>query len=314
MNYDWIGPAVTAAIVTAIVTLFTSHRNHSLNQVTSERSAWRLRIKTAIQELLAAFGNSQATVLALQKVKSEINPYGRFTTNMEIEQPAQNSDKTCKFLQKLFAVKKKKTIDNAPYYLRDGHIWNAISDYEAAPADHKALDTLIVLLELLLKFDWERSKREVAGFTTLIPAVLLCAVGSISFALSTANEIELGALLSYTVVVFVVSLLFILLLPYCLFKSSAAHKPGNIKSFLVSILVIVPAMTSYFCLFTGNQHFSMLVATISSGGSAFLSIIASGKRDIERKYISMTRSAIDGACSKTKELTNDTSPKLTPEA
>ncbi len=313
MNYDWIGPAVTAAIVTAIVTLFTSHRNHSLNQITSERSAWRLRIKTAIQDLLDAFGNSQATVLALQKVKSEINPYGRFTTNMEIEQPAQNPGKPYKFLQKLFEAKKKKTIDNAPYYLRDGHIWNAISDFEAAPADRKALDTLIVLLELLLKFDWERSKREVAGFTTLMPTVLLCAVGSISFALSTANENDFGALLSYTVVVYVISLLLILLPPYCLFKSSAAHKPGNIKSILASILVMVPAMFSYFCLFTANQHFSMLVATIASSGSAFLSIIAAGKRDIERRYISMIRSAIDGACSKTKELTNGTSPKLTSE-
>lgn len=314
MNYDWMGPAATAAVVTAIVTLFTSYRNHSLDQVTSERSTWRLRIKTAIQELLAAFGDSKATVLALQMVKSEINPYGRFTTNMEIEQPAQNSNKPCKFLQKLFAVKKKKTIDNAPYYLRDGHIWNAISDYEAAPADRKALDTLIVLLELLLKFDWERSKREVAGFTTLIPAVLLCAVGSISFALGTTNEIELGAILSYAAVVFAIFLLLIFLPPYCLFKGSVAHEPSNVKTFLASFLVIVPAIISYLCLLAGNQHFSMLVASIASGVSAFLSIIAAGKRDIERRYISMIRSAIDGACSKTKEVTKGTSPELTPEA
>lgn len=295
MNYDWIGPAVTAAIITAIVTLFTSHRNYSLTQITSERSAWRLRIKEAIQNLLVAFNDARETELALQKIKSEINPYGRFTTSKEIEQAAQNANKFRNPLRKLLGAKKKKSKEDASYYLRDGHIWKAISDYEADLDNHKKLEALIVMLELLLKFDWDRSKREVAGFTTLLPTIISCAVGAVSFAFGITNRIDFWGIGR----VFAISLFFILFPPYCSTKSSATRRLSIIKSILVSILVTVPFMTSYLFLFTEELHFSWLAATIAFGTSGFLSIIATTKRDIEWQYISMIQDATNKMHSKT---------------
>lgn len=285
MDYSWIGPAVTAAIITAIITLFTTHRNNSLDYITSERSTWRLRIKTAIQELLATFCDSAATELALQKIKSELNPYGKFTENLDTAQPVQSSPSKPKF-------KSKKKIDNDLFFLLDGHIWNSISSYEANPFDRKALDTLIVLLELLLKFDWDRSKREVAGFSILVPTILSCIFGAVSFALGTTNETDPSKIVSYVAAIMVISLLCILVPPYCLFKCSASYEPSTFYMFLASIFVMAPSLISSFLFSANMQHFSMLVAAIFLLFSALLSIFAFAKRDIERKYISMIKKAV----------------------
>lgn len=287
MDYSWIGPAVTASIITAVITLFTSHRNHALNYITSERSPWRLRIKAAIQDLLIAFGDSSATELALQKVKSELNPYGRFAINFEATPSSQSTPK-----KGTKEKEAKKTEDNAQYYLRDGHIWNAIANYENAPTNRESLSALIVFLELLLKFDWERSKREVAGFSTFLSTVTLCILGAVTFSLTTTNETDPWKIGGYAMVIIAISLLFILVPPYCLFKSSASCVPSNLRITLSSIFVMAPASISYSLFFLNWQRFSMLVASLALFLSATFSISTHGKRDIERKYIYAIKKAI----------------------
>lgn len=315
MNFDWIGPAVTAAIITATVTLYLNHRQHSLNYITSEHSSWRSRIKNAIQELLSASKDPLATKLALQKIKSELNPYGRFAINEEVKEKQkeqeeesrrqekeqkkqakkQKSKKRSKVGQEIAITsskhkkRKKKSIDNDFFYLCDGHIWTTISVYEENPNNQKALDTLVILLELLLKFDWERSKREVSGFAAFLPGILVCTLGSISFAFGTVGNDSMQHFLFGVGLIEVISLLCAFLPPYLLFHNSASYQPKNIWITLSSIFVMLPGIVAYFLFFAGNKKLPFFIAAVAFFFAAVLSISISGKRDKERKYINMIR-------------------------
>ncbi len=280
MNTDWIGPAVTAAIITVIASLYINHRQHSLNYITSERTSWRLRIKGAIQDLLSSFGDSCKTELALQKVKSELNPYGRFTTNQEITESVSTPSKRKK--------SKNRSSDNDLFYLRDGHIWEMISSYEADPTNCKILNTLIILLELLLKFDWERSKCEVAGFTTFLPAILLWAFGNISFLFCIIKDLSFTYSFYY-IIPFIVTALCIFLPSYLLFRSSASHQPSNISIILVSIFTMFPATIAYVLFTIDSKNFLLFFAATAFFLSALFSIAIYGKRDKEREYINMIK-------------------------
>lgn len=119
---NFLSPAVVAAVIAALITLLTQQKQQMHSYITSERAAWRLRIKEAMQELLSSYGIEQATILALQHVKSELSPYGRTLTNATIEIPQH-------FWSKKKSIKSNVNMD---YYLKDGHIWNSIKIYESA--------------------------------------------------------------------------------------------------------------------------------------------------------------------------------------
>lgn len=113
-----------SAIVSAIITFVQNNKKNNLDFVTKERSKWRKKLK----EILSELSDDNKKNRAIIKLKSEINPYGK---NMEFK-------------------------NTKPYYMKDGHIW-ALLDGE----DVVDVEKLAFYIELLLKFDWERSKSEV---------------------------------------------------------------------------------------------------------------------------------------------------------
>lgn len=113
-----------SAIVSAIITFVQNNKKNNLDFVTKERSEWRKKLK----EILSELSDDNKKNRAIIKLKSEINPYGK---NMEFK-------------------------NTKPYYMKDGHIW-ALLDGE----DVVDVEKLAFYIELLLKFDWERSKSEV---------------------------------------------------------------------------------------------------------------------------------------------------------
>lgn len=113
-----------STIVSAIIAFVQNNKKNNLDFVTKERSKWRKKLK----EILSELSNDNKKESAVIKLKSEINPYGR---DMEPK-------------------------NTKPYFMREGHIWDLLDGGEEVD-----FDRLAFYIELLLKFDWERSKNEV---------------------------------------------------------------------------------------------------------------------------------------------------------
>jgi hypothetical protein len=113
-----------STIVSAIIAFVQNNKKNNLDFVTKERSEWRKKLK----EILSELSDKSKKESAIIKLKSEINPYGR---NMKLK-------------------------DIKPYYMKEGHIWDLLDSVEEVD-----FDRLAFYIELLLKFDWERSKSEV---------------------------------------------------------------------------------------------------------------------------------------------------------
>jgi len=113
-----------SAIVSAIITFVQNNKKNNLDFVTKERSEWRKKLK----EILSELSDDDKKEFAIIKLKSEINPYGK---DMESK-------------------------NTKPYYMKEGHIWDLLDGGKEVD-----FDRLAFYIELLLKFDWERSKSEV---------------------------------------------------------------------------------------------------------------------------------------------------------
>ncbi|MCD1277390.1 hypothetical protein [Streptococcus sinensis] len=112
-----------SAIIGTIFTFIQFNKKNSLDFVTTERAEWRRQLK----QILIDLTDDEKRTVAITKLKSQINPYGK---NMDIK---------C----------------SKPYYMKDGHIWDILDKHKI---DY---DRLSLYIELLLKYDWERSKQEI---------------------------------------------------------------------------------------------------------------------------------------------------------
>lgn len=124
-----ISGAGIGAILSAILVFVNNSKRNQLDYITKERSEWRKSIKLIIVDLLDGKNRKSA----VSRLKSQINPYG-FDMNVKY---------------------------NNEYYMKDGHIWDLLSDFDYSEEKSQKLSQY---LELLLKYDWERSKNEV-GFS-----------------------------------------------------------------------------------------------------------------------------------------------------
>ena len=113
-----------STIVSAIIAFVQNNKKNNLDFVTKERSEWRKKLKEILSELSDDIKKESAII----KLKSEINPYGK---GMEFK-------------------------NTKLYYMKEGHIWDLLDGGEEVD-----FDRLAFYIELLLKFDWERSKSEV---------------------------------------------------------------------------------------------------------------------------------------------------------
>lgn len=125
------------AVLSAFLVFINNSKKNKLDFVTKERSEWRREIKSIIVDLLS--GNNRNS--AINRLKTQLNPYGR-----NIEE------------------------NNYEFYMNDGHIWKLLDNFDYSS---KNVIILAKYLELLLKYDWERSKNEVIfDYQTLI--IKLC--------------------------------------------------------------------------------------------------------------------------------------------
>ncbi|MGL4605846.1 MAG: hypothetical protein ACRCU3_00050 [Eubacteriaceae bacterium] len=141
-----LASTLLVALVTGIFSVYAMLRGHRLRYITEEREKWRESIRKIADEL-GQLDYNIITELEIKQIlvrlKTRINAYGK-----------ELSDRS----------------EKGAYYLKDGHIWEQISKIESIMLEKKEnkeikkeIDHLITFLSLLLKYDWERSKREVEG-------------------------------------------------------------------------------------------------------------------------------------------------------
>lgn len=128
-----LSSALLAAIVTGIVTFINSQKNNRLQYITGERKLWRDRIRKIAVGLEGA--SYKKTVNILTELEMNINAYGNYSTVED--------------------------------YFLDGHIWKEIKEIKDKKISgnelHIRQQKIVEYLAALLKYDWERSKKEIRG-------------------------------------------------------------------------------------------------------------------------------------------------------
>ena len=142
-----IGSSVIAAIISSLFTLLVSSKQAKLEYITKERARWREEIRTIaveVEECKIKHRDNVGNVMA--KLKVRINAYGM---------NENSTDENDRYLWKRIEI-----IEGL--YGRVGE--KNFIDWEKLEEE---LDGLIDDLSMLLKDDWERSKREVSLFYRL---------------------------------------------------------------------------------------------------------------------------------------------------
>lgn len=124
-----LSSAVISAVISGCVAVLNFRRQNNSQYIIGERKAWREEIRKIAQELNGA--SYKETLEILVRLKVRINAFG----NKE----------------------------NDTLYMYDAHIWKVIAEIEKKKCSKELLrlkqKQLIEYLALLLKFDWERSKK-----------------------------------------------------------------------------------------------------------------------------------------------------------
>lgn len=128
-----LSSVVLSAIVSGVITYMIANKKTRLQYITDERKKWRDKIRKIAENL---HNVSYADTLSiLTELKVRLNAFG--------------------------------ANENSKNYSKDIHIWQIISEIEETSLNKLQLkekqEQLIEYLALLLKTDWEKSKREIRG-------------------------------------------------------------------------------------------------------------------------------------------------------
>lgn len=192
-----VGPAVIAAIISGIISFFVAKKERSLKYITDERKKWREEIRIIVEELVEA--DHEKVLMVLAKLKVRINAFG-------IVQD---------------------------YYSKDSHIWEVISKIEHERLGEEELlvlkRQLMEYLSLLLKLDWEKSKKEVRGTLFNVIKWLCFAVSIIVLWIAIFSSVLNAGILSGIFISTVLTIIGHLMIVY-MFICSRAFMEFEIKN------------------------------------------------------------------------------------
>lgn len=141
---------VLATIITCIYNYVINNKNSISNNIVNERKLWRKEMK-AITEELNSIEDIQDLKKNIAKIKVNINAYGYKNTNN---------------------------------YMQDGHLWDLINEFESEKSINEQIVCLYKIsftdmISALLKYDWERSKREIKGNLQIRGIIFTCVICTI---------------------------------------------------------------------------------------------------------------------------------------
>lgn len=255
-----LSSAVITTIISGIISFLASRRQAMLQYITGERKEWRDKIREIASNLNGA--GYKDTLKLLSELKVRINAWGNKAVSTK--------------------------------YSSDAHIWELINEIESKEFKGKNIKDnlekkqkqLVEYLALLLKDDWERSKKEVKGDFYNIISLLLFFASGIYFVISVLylNNEDIGVyqLISILVVyvLMIVSVYVILWLEMkiicdCFLDGSVSKAPKkyNTRRLIFSILIAGAIFFVYMILYA--YILQQFLAIISCGENDNMIILVS---------------------------------------
>lgn len=139
-----LSSSLLVGVISAVAAFLNNKKNNNLKYITEDRRHWREEIRNVVDELENTKYVDRHKVL--QKIKVRINPYGESTHR----------------------------------FLHDSHIWKCIYQIEKVSNGkeyREKKDELVFYLSLLLKYDWERTKKEVTGNRNIVALAIVMMFG-----------------------------------------------------------------------------------------------------------------------------------------
>lgn len=160
-DLDWntiLTSGVIAALVAGLFEIFKANNTNKATFVIKQREKWREQIRKISTEIYES--NKDNIGIPLTKLKTRINAYG-VNNNHEYK-----SSKNYYY----------------NYYMKDCHIHKIINEIESTEEDFdNKKQKLISYLSCLVKYDWDRAKREATFNKTFIVSLFLEFLGIILF-------------------------------------------------------------------------------------------------------------------------------------
>lgn len=200
-----------ATIITCFFQLNMTHNTNSLKYITEERRQWRRDLCDIAKRIEVSHGKQMKQ--ALFELKMKLNPMG---------------------------IRDGKI-------LHDNHIWTLLEKMDKEPNDKSQKSLLLKYIQLLIKYDWEKTKREVTGNSDKRKMILAIIIGVIY--IIYIHFIRCGNVFNqeYIMANFVIIMLPILLSSFSL-KDFTQRKTTIILGilFCISNLLIVISLFSYY--------------------------------------------------------------------
>lgn len=181
---------ILGAVITGIFPIIQAFKGNKLQYITIERSKWREKLRSLIVEIYNSDKDSIKEKLV--ELGSYINQYGKHRSGnypKDVDLDFEKDEHIWKEIDKIENILKEENTDK----IKDNE-----NDFD------RCKNNLINYLELLLKFDWERHKKEVK--TNILTCMAVIIFISINFLFYFANKHILPALI-LPIVTFVVQIL-----------------------------------------------------------------------------------------------------------
>lgn len=201
-----LGSSVIAAVITAIFSFIINQKNGKLEYITAERKAWRESMRSIVEEMQGA--SYKKTLKCIAKLKVRINAYGN--------NYSQN-------------------------YMDDTHIWKLIKKIEGLNSGDEvelieSQKRMTEYISLLLKYDWERSKKEVRGNTVKSLSVgffaftIIYFIETLIISINGKQLIEKSILMYIAIIILLlISILVFNILPIYIVWENFKYKKGKNK-------------------------------------------------------------------------------------
>lgn len=134
-----LASTVISTLISSVITYINFQKENQLKYITQQRKEWRDKLREIAYDLYGA--NLQDTFKLLTELKVRINIYGYGKGD---EEDVSQDSHIWKLIADIEQLEKEKNIDMSP----------KLKCYQ---------NQMIEYISLLLKADWERSKREVNG-------------------------------------------------------------------------------------------------------------------------------------------------------
>lgn len=265
-----LGSSVVSSVVSALFSHITNRKNNTLTHITIEREKWREKIRRISEDIEETQfqGKKEKNINQyLVQLEVNINPYG------------------------------KRIEDD---FARDSHIWAEIENIRQVKDEkefkkHKEL--LIYYLSLMLKEDWERSKREVKGYSStlfelLVILFLNCGIGAYyAYKLGNRYIDTLVCVIAVSVIIYFLLRYFQQLGEGRIVSNNRVRKLYYFEVFASYIvMILISSIISFFLLvflktFYSEFAFVNLWAVMMCGGECLYICFTWIKRGIKRTFL-----------------------------